>query len=344
MFLFKRSGYYQIQYFDEINNKVKRKSTGQKTKQNALKYLSEFRENQKNKPRSEIISLVRFRKEYETFASLNFSKKHTQNIKLAFDKLLGYIKPDIPLAKLNGRILETFFSEYFQRSKYGASLIHRVLNSSFNKAVKWNYIDINPLSKIKLPKIPLNNPIFVTIEEFYEIMKFVESRDLKDIYIFGFFTGCRLSEILNMKWSNINLNDGIIKVNNSETFTTKSKKERIIPVSMALKDMLISRIPKIHRIDDEYIFYKLPGVPYLPNYVSHNFKIAVKQAKVNQSFHMHSLRHGFASRLVQNGVSLYVVKELLGHADVSTTQQYSHLQKEHLKNAIDQLDKISKIG
>ncbi|MHB1688339.1 MAG: tyrosine-type recombinase/integrase [Ignavibacteriaceae bacterium] len=109
--------------------------------------------------------------------------------------------------------------------------------------------------------------------------------------------------------------------------------------------LLKGRIPaKIHQINDEYVFYKLSGVPYLPNYVSHNFKKALKKANVNQSLHMHSLRHGFASRLVQNGVSLYVVKELLGHADVSTTRQYSHLQKEHLQNAIDKLDKISKIG
>lgn len=68
--------------------------------------------------------------------------------------------------------------------------------------------------------------------------------------------------------------------------------------------------------------------------ISKQFKKIVRNANLNDKIHFHTLRHSFASLLVQKGVSLYVVKELLGHEDLATTQIYSHLQKQNLKDAI----------
>jgi integrase/recombinase XerD len=73
------------------------------------------------------------------------------------------------------------------------------------------------------------------------------------------------------------------------------------------------------------------------DYISKTFKQAVRDAELDNSIHFHSLRHSFASSLVQKGVSLYVVKELLGHEDLATTQIYSHLQKENLTEAVNLL-------
>ena len=68
------------------------------------------------------------------------------------------------------------------------------------------------------------------------------------------------------------------------------------------------------------------------------FKLAVRKANLSDKIHFHTLRHSFASNLVQNGVELYVVKELLGHEDVRTTQIYSHLQSDNLFKAIKLLN------
>ena len=73
------------------------------------------------------------------------------------------------------------------------------------------------------------------------------------------------------------------------------------------------------------------------DFVSRKFKQAVRKAKLDEGIHFHTLRHSFASNLVQKGVSLYVVKELLGHESITTTQIYSHLQKKNLRDAIDLL-------
>ncbi len=72
-------------------------------------------------------------------------------------------------------------------------------------------------------------------------------------------------------------------------------------------------------------------------HTSKQFKKAVRASNVNANIHFHSLRHSFASALVQRGVSLYAVKELLGHENIKTTQIYSHLQRENLLQAVNML-------
>ena len=84
-----------------------------------------------------------------------------------------------------------------------------------------------------------------------------------------------------------------------------------------------------------YVFSKSGGIKFNNDYVTKNFKKAVRKAELNDKIHFHTLRHSFASRLVQRGASIYVVKELLGHSDVSTTQIYSHLEHKNLKDVMN---------
>ena len=77
---------------------------------------------------------------------------------------------------------------------------------------------------------------------------------------------------------------------------------------------------------------------YSGDYFSRRFKAACKKVGIDESVHFHTLRHSFASHLAQKGVSLYVIKELLGHSSVSTTEIYSHLNMESLREAVDKLN------
>ena len=85
------------------------------------------------------------------------------------------------------------------------------------------------------------------------------------------------------------------------------------------------------------MFTKCNSIKLNEDFISKQFKKSVRAAVLNDKIHFHSLRHSFASNLVQKGVSLYVVKELLGHEDIKTTQIYSHLQKENLMDAVNLL-------
>ena len=86
------------------------------------------------------------------------------------------------------------------------------------------------------------------------------------------------------------------------------------------------------------MFCKENGKAFTGDYVSKKFKRACKAAGMDKAIHFHSLRHSFASNLAQKGVSLYVIKELLGHSSISTTEIYSHLNMDSLKEAIRILD------
>ncbi len=135
------------------------------------------------------------------------------------------------------------------------------------------YLFDNPLKKVKLPQIPKSLPAFINNEELKTIVANTKSIDLKDIFAVGFHTGMRLSEIINLKWSAINLTERIITVQNNESFTTKNKQERVIPINDTLSNMLVGRYPKVLSISmDEYVFCKFPGVPYQKDFISKTLK------------------------------------------------------------------------
>ncbi len=144
----------------------------------------------------------------------------------------------------------------------------------------------------------------------------------------------RLGEITNLKWDSVDLKSQIILVTNSNLFNTKSKKDRVIPIHRKIHSILIKKVS--NNIDD-YVFSKMKDIKFNNDFVSKSFKKAVRKATLDDRIHFHTLRHSFASNLVQKGVSIYVVKELLGHEDISTTQIYSHLQTDNLLKAIDLL-------
>ena len=105
--------------------------------------------------------------------------------------------------------------------------------------------------------------------------------------------------------------------------------------------MLKNRIPRIQSIDKtDLLFEKIKGIKYRSDTISKCFKKAVRKAKLNELIHLHTLRHSFASNLVKKDVSLYIVKELLGHNDITTTQVYSHLTIESLRSAVKVLDRV----
>ena len=341
MFLFKRKGIYYLEYFDELGNRNRRVTTKARLKPDALKFLTQFNHKLNERKKARYISINDFRQEYIEYLEQSHTQSYISLAKTAFKVLVNYTG-NIPLTKLNNRILEKFILKNFNRTRYGARHYYINLNAAFNEAIVWGYLTENPLRQIKLPKIPKSLPTFINSVELNTIVQNTKSRDLQDMFLTGFHSGMRLSEIINIKWSAINLSERTIIVQHSKTFTTKSKKERMIPINDTLATVLNNRIPKILNINlDEYVFCKYSGVPYLKDYVSKNFKKVVRALKMSEKIHFHTLRHSFASNLVQDGVTLYVVKELLGHEDLSTTQIYSHLQKKNLISAVKFLDRVT---
>ena len=338
MFLAKntKSPYYQLVYFiDGKRTTVSTKTTNLKA---ANKFIESFQVVPKpvsSRPIS--MTLNDFYCEYLEYIRLGKSKAYIKSIKLSFNMLVKY-SGDIKINQISIRLLDKFIMETHKRAPRSASLYYRTLKAAFSKAVVWNYLSDNPFKNIKSPKVIKKLPFFIKEEEFNRIIEHTPHLHLKELFITAYRSGMRLGEVINMQWGWVDFSDNSVMVKCSENFITKSKKERLIPLSKELTNILKDRYFRMDRpIPEEYVFNCIKGKRLNEDFISKKFKQAIRLAELDERIHFHTLRHSFASMLVQRGVSLYVVKELLGHEDLSTTQIYSHLQKENLFEAIQQI-------
>ncbi|MCH7974656.1 MAG: tyrosine-type recombinase/integrase [Bacteroidetes bacterium] len=314
-------------------------STGTSSKREAEKFLNSFNLQPKAEPTAEKVSikLSSFASEYKNYVRNTHSEKYlTKAVIPSFVSLQKFL-PDIPLVNISSRNIDQFISSVASKAKFAASLYHRTLKAAFNKAVVWNYLGENPFNKIKSPKVPKSFPAFISEAELIHILNKTEVKLFKDIFTTAFYTGMRLGELLNMKWNWIDFSQEVITIKNSDEFNTKNKHERIIPIHPKVNTILKNLFPIGKRQQNDFIFNRYECIKLNESYISKQFKKAVRSAKLNDEIHFHSLRHSFASALVQCGVSLYAIKELLGHENIKTTQIYSHLQKENLSHAVNSI-------
>jgi len=198
--------------------------------------------------------------------------------------------------------------------------------------------ETNPTLGIKPPKSEKLLPQTLSVDQ---IIKLVDIKDdsflgLRDHAILELFysSGLRLSELVNLNQSDINFDDGTISV------LGKGNKERVVPVgshaSEAIKKWLELR-KKISNLkaENKIIFLSQNAKKLTPRAIQYRLKFwAIKQG-VPENIHPHLLRHSFASHLLQSSQDLRAVQELLGHANISTTQIYTHLDFQHLSKIYD---------
>ena len=340
MFLYKdkKSPYFQLVYISD--NKRKKISTKCKTKSDALKFLSQFKFKIEQEPKAKDILLSEFRSEYINLVETKLTAKYVKAIDAALIQL-ELFTGNISINQIDNKKAEQFIYKIFAGSKFAAAAHYRTLKSAFSKAREWNYILENPFKTFKLPKMPTSLPVFINYDQLLLIINQTKYQIMKDIFFTAFHTGLRQAELLNLRWNMINFESKIITLKQSESFTTKSKRERVIPINETLLDILVNIFLKqSNKTIDSLVFSIGKQIPINGDWVTKCFKRAVRAAGLDDSFHFHTLRHSFASNLIQSGVSIFVVKELLGHKDITTTQIYSHIQTKNLTDAVMKLDPV----
>jgi site-specific recombinase XerD len=126
----------------------------------------------------------------------------------------------------------------------------------------------------------------------------------------------------------------VIHIQSNASFKTKQGKKRVLP----LNDTALYIVESRHGKDTSEYVFTLNGKKVFDGWLSHAFKRAVRSANLeNGRLHFHSLRHTFATWLVQNGVSIYEVQNLLGHSSIAVTQVYAHLAPSQLQSAVDKI-------
>lgn len=281
------------------------------------------------------INVYKFSQEYKKYIKITFSSSYIKSVVLSLKHLSEFFGDHKLLVELSVKNIEEFKYYLISRAPKGFIVYMRTLKAAFNIALEWGYITNNPFQKVKFKKGQNKKPIFITRDELQLVLEKTQSEGMKNIFIFAFNTGCRLGEIINLRWKNIDLKNSTITIGD-ELFTTKNEKQRIIPISTELMKTFTKR-KKLNLTSNHYVFGKSKNFPFRGEYVSRNFKKASREAKLKEEVHFHTLRHSFASNLAIRGVPIIIIKELLGHSSIVTTEIYSHTNLESLQMAIKQL-------
>jgi integrase/recombinase XerC len=227
------------------------------------------------------------------------------------------------------------------KNKISARSVNRKLSSlkSFFKFLqRIQVIEVNPMSKISGPKTPKRLPVFVDehqMEDLFTEIAFEEGfNGVRDKLILDLFyqTGIRRSELTHLKEVDVDLFNSTIKV------LGKRNKERIIPISLSLKRNLESylRVKQELNLSNIMLLVSEKGHTLSDQSVYRSVKKYLSQVTTIQKKSPHILRHTFATHLLNNGADINAVKDLLGHANLSATQIYTHNTIEKLKKSYKQ--------
>ncbi len=231
-----------------------------------------------------------------------------------------------------------FIAEQIKKGLNKTTVSRRLasIRSFFKFLCREGYIKSNPAKLVPNPKIPKLLPRFLSVDDVFSLVEkpegigFIPVRD-KAILELLYSSGLRVSELSGLNIDDLNIKGNLIKIRG------KGKKERIVPVGSkaidAIKSYMIERM--LLKSKDRALFLNRMGTRLTDRGVR---RIVVKYAKaltISGQIGPHTLRHTFATHLLQGGADLRVIQELLGHSSLSTTQKYTHLDITHLMDIYD---------
>jgi tyrosine recombinase XerC len=210
------------------------------------------------------------------------------------------------------------------------------LRSFFKFLTREGYIKANPIIILSSPKLDKHLPQFLTEEETAKLIESAfpkddkDERGLRDRAILETFYSCgiRISELVGLSQQDVDFIGGIVKV------FGKGRKERIVPIGEAALGAIRKYLDRRKKQNDA-VFLNKNGSRITTRGVRDIVEKYIKVAGIRQGISPHTLRHSFATHLLNRGADLRTVQELLGHANLSTTQIYTHLTTERLKAVYD---------
>lgn len=266
----------------------------------------------------------------ETEMKLRGFSKQTSKMYLFYNtKFLEYIK------KPPEGIDDNDIKEYLAHKMSDHSLSNASI-ALIKASLKFFYAEIlgKNLALIKTPKSSKKLPIVLTRKEIRELLDNTENPKHRLLIELLYSTGLRLSECVNLKYSDLDLNDGIGWVRMG-----KGAKDRIFIISGMFKRDLLEYKEKSGADGKGYIFLT-NGKKMSPRGIQHAIKKAAKRAGIEKDVHVHTLRHSFATHLLEDGVDIRKIQTLLGHANLQTTQIYTQVSSEEIKKIKSPLDML----
>jgi integrase/recombinase XerC len=255
-------------------------------------------------------------------------------------------KGDIDLRDIDNLIIRSYMGYLHVKIGNSGKTVARklsTLRSFFQYLIREGYTDKNYPKMVSTPKQEKRIPSFLSVDDIYKLLespKGMKPLVLRDLAILELFyaSGIRISELVNLDLKDLNFQDRFVKV------LGKGRKERIVPLgrksSEALQNYINIRNDLIKKGSDEResmsaLFLNNKGRRITPRGVQNIVMKYVRDAGLKKKVSPHTLRHSFATHLLDAGADLRTIQEFLGHSSLSTTQKYTHLTTDRLMQIYD---------
>jgi len=270
-----------------------------------------------------------FLRKIETELKISKNSPHTiRNYISANSQLLEFAK------KNPEQITEDDLKLYMAENLSEKSSMSTIL---FLSAIKYAYSNLlkkDITTGIKRPKREKKIPVVLTKEEVKRLLEVFTNQKSKLMISMIYACGFRVSELVNLKLEDFNFDEKTGHVRQG-----KGKKDRMFNIPEFLINDLKSQVEKQKQENKEYLFSGLNNKMSSRNIQKIIEKARVK-ANIQKQIHPHTLRHSFATHLLESGIDIRKIQELLGHSDLSTTQIYTHVSTEELKKIPSPLDSL----
>lgn len=287
--------------------------------------------------------------EYKSFLTLekSASENTIQSYLIDLDKFIYFCESkslsDLKVQEVTqDHITEflIFLNETFKLEESSQSRILSGLKSFFNFLQYSSHIETSPLELVENPKVKRKIPDTLSYEEIEMILASIDLSSMKGtrnraMIEVMYSSGLRVSELINLKVSNAQLDLNLLRI------IGKGNKERIIPVgNVAVKYIRMYMDgyrchQDIQKGYEDIVFLNKNGKGISRVYVFLMLKEAVEKSGIQKKISPHTLRHSFATHLVEGGADLRAVQEMLGHSSITTTEIYTHLDRDYLKKTLE---------
>jgi len=225
------------------------------------------------------------------------------------------------------------------RQGQGGKSLQRLLSalrSFFRWMLREGIAQHNPAEAVRAPKSPRHLPATLDADMIGRLLDIPTDTPLairdKAIMELFYSSGLRLSELAGLHWQQLDLSSGMV------TVTGKGNRDRMVPVGRIAAEALLEWRKvrgKYTSFEEPHVFVSQRGNPISPRTIQARVRYWAKRQGMPQNVYPHLLRHSFASHMLESSGDLRAVQELLGHADISTTQIYTHLDFQHLAKVYD---------
>lgn len=264
----------------------------------------------------------------------NYSKHTILNYRLDLEDFQKFIG-DLALGKVDYLTLRKYLALLKEKGLRSRTTGRRLsaLRSFFKFLIRDGYLKTNPIASITSPKQEKHLPLFLTEDEVTKLIEAAQPKDekgLRDRAVLEAFysTGIRVSELVGLNVQDIDFIGGIIKV------VGKGRKERIVPIGDTAIKAIRAYLDK-RQEQAGALFLNRSKKRITERGVRNIIGKYIRIASIRHGVSCHTLRHSFATHLLNRGADLRSVQELLGHVNLSTTQIYTHLTTERLKSVYD---------